>query len=114
MFLTLNQQNQKVQQIQAQEPSTNQVSISETLITQGGGIIAFLFFWGSFLFLASRKIKGRLDDQFECPTNSVSNYRCTQCRYYSKNHFLNCAVQPNIVLTDEANNCSDYSPKKIK
>lgn len=114
MLLTLKQQNQKVQQIQSQEPSTNQVSISETLITQGGGIIAFLFFWGSFLFLASRKIKTRLDGQFESPTNSVSNHRCTQCRYYSKSRFLNCAVQPDIVLTEEANSCSDYSPQKIK
>lgn len=122
MFLILNRQNQtlivtlnyNVQQVQTQEQLTNKVNIFETLITQGGGIIAFIFFWAFFLFLAYKKIKDSPDEQFELPTNSSLNHHCIQCRYYSKNKLLNCAVQPSTVLTEEAKNCLDYYPKNKK
>ncbi|RUS93463.1 hypothetical protein DSM106972_096120 [Dulcicalothrix desertica PCC 7102] len=123
MFLTLNHQNKILlvtskqamrQEVQVQETLSNQAELTETLITQGGGILAFIFFMGGFLFLASKKLKDVSDDQLDLCKNSLPNHRCTQCRYFAKNHFINCAVQPSIVLTDEATNCSDYCPKNQK
>lgn len=96
---------------QVQKTVSNQTEITETLITQGGGIIAFLFFWAGFLVWASKRLKTVSDAQLDSCKNSLPNHRCTQCRYFAKNHFMNCAVQPSLVLTDDANNCSDYTPK---
>lgn len=123
MFLTLNHQNQMLaitsnqrtqREVQVQESVTNQAEIYETIITQGGGILAFLFFWAGFLIWTSKKLKSVSDEQLDLCTKSLPNHRCTQCQYFAKNHFLNCAVQPSLVLTDEANNCSDYCPKNQK
>ncbi|BAZ09084.1 hypothetical protein NIES4071_08900 [Calothrix sp. NIES-4071] len=123
MVLTLNHQNKisavtsnqaMRQEVKFQERLPNKAEITETLITQGGGIIAFIFFLGSLLLLASNKLKGVSDEQLDLRTSSLSNHRCTQCRYFAKNHFINCAVQPSLVLTDEAKNCSDYCPKNQK
>ena len=33
---------------------------------------------------------------------------CRTCRFFANNHYLKCAVQPSIVLTKQALNCSDY------
>ncbi len=33
---------------------------------------------------------------------------CTNCRFFDNNHYLKCAVHPELVLTKEALNCSDY------
>ena len=35
---------------------------------------------------------------------------CKNCRYFSGNFYLKCAVHPATVLTKEASNCADYSP----
>lgn len=37
---------------------------------------------------------------------------CRNCRFFSGNSYLKCAVQPCIALTEKANNCSDYWPEK--
>jgi hypothetical protein len=101
-------------EIQVQEKVSNQAEITDILITQGGGIIAFLFFWVGFLVWASKRLKTVSDEQLDLCRNSLPNHRCTQCQYFTKNHFMNCAVQPSLVLTDEADNCSDYCPKNQK
>jgi len=33
---------------------------------------------------------------------------CTTCRFFSNNTYLKCAVQPTLVLTEQAKNCPDY------
>jgi hypothetical protein len=101
-------------EVQVQKTVSNQAEITETIINQGGGILAFLFFWAGFLIWASKRLKSVSDEQLDLCTKSLTNHRCTQCQYFAKNHFLNCAVQPSLVLTDEANNCSDYCPKNQK
>lgn len=40
------------------------------------------------------------------PSNQVP---CKNCRYFSGNFYLKCAVHPHTVLTKEASNCADYS-----
>lgn len=38
----------------------------------------------------------------------VKQMPCANCRYFKNNPYLKCAVQPGIVLTKEAHNCTDY------
>jgi hypothetical protein len=35
---------------------------------------------------------------------------CKQCRFFSGNFYLKCAVHPSTVLTEKAVNCPDYCP----
>jgi hypothetical protein len=37
--------------------------------------------------------------------------RCSRCRYFNDNHFLNCALHPVTVLTEQAVDCQDYCQK---
>ena len=40
------------------------------------------------------------------PSNQIP---CKNCRYFSGNFYLKCAVHPDTVLTKEASDCGDYS-----
>jgi len=42
--------------------------------------------------------------------NPLKQVPCINCQFFKDNHYLNCAVQPSIVLTKQALNCSDYLP----
>ncbi len=42
--------------------------------------------------------------------NPLKQVPCRNCQFFKDNHYLNCAVQPSIVLTKQALNCSDYLP----
>ncbi len=45
---------------------------------------------------------------------SLYQIPCKNCRYFSKNYYLKCAVHPSTVLTKEAINCCDYHPQDKK
>ena len=40
-----------------------------------------------------------------------SPIRCSRCQYFNNNHFLNCALHPVTVLTEQAVDCQDYCQK---
>jgi hypothetical protein len=40
-----------------------------------------------------------------------SRIGCFRCQYFSDNNFLNCALHPVIVMTEEAVDCKDYCPQ---
>ena len=69
--------------------------------------ICLIILWAIavFLFLSNfRKfIKNR-----KATINHFQQFRCWNCRYFQDNHYLNCAVQPSIVLTKHALNCPDF------
>jgi len=46
-----------------------------------------------------KEIKGKL-----------SKIPCPSCQYFSKSSYLRCAVQPKLTMTDEAMNCTDFTP----
>ncbi|MBE9208638.1 hypothetical protein IQ244_19265 [Nostoc sp. LEGE 06077] len=73
--------------------------------------IGLLFSW-IFFFLVLRKIQRFLDNKMVFSVKSLHQVPCKNCRFYSNNHYLKCAVQPSIVLTDEAKNCSEFSSKQ--
>ncbi|MBD2447086.1 hypothetical protein H6G76_07885 [Nostoc sp. FACHB-152] len=75
--------------------------------------IALLSSWIIF-FLVLRKVRTFLDNKMVFTVKTVHQVPCKNCRFYSNNHYLKCAVQPSIVMTDEAKNCSEYSPKNEK
>jgi beta-lactamase regulating signal transducer with metallopeptidase domain len=38
---------------------------------------------------------------------------CARCRYFNKNPYIKCAVNPAVVQKVDANDCSDFSPATI-
>ena len=36
---------------------------------------------------------------------------CRKCQFFDENNYLNCAVHPSVVLTNQAVNCPDYDDK---
>ncbi len=67
------------------------------------GIAIFIFLPGVWKFILNHKLT----------SNRRLQLPCGNCEYFQHNHYLNCAVHPSIVLTEQALNCSDYYSKKI-
>jgi hypothetical protein len=57
-------------------------------------------------------LKSPVIEQFK-PPKQTSKYPCLNCKYFSNNPYLMCAISPQIALTEESKNCSDYQEKKI-
>lgn len=75
--------------------------------------MSFIFSW-AILLLVLRKLRTNLDNKMVFTINSLQQVPCKNCQFFSNNHYLKCAVKPDIVLTQEAINCHEYSPKKSK
>jgi hypothetical protein len=101
-------------EVQLEEVKPNEVLISDILLTEGGGIIAFIFFFTVFLLMVPKRNKIPQEDSITISTNPHENLPCRNCQYFSNNHYLKCAIQPSLVMTTEAINCSDYCPKSSK
>ncbi|BAY24984.1 hypothetical protein NIES2100_47830 [Calothrix sp. NIES-2100] len=98
-------------EVQTQPAKIDNLILSDTFIAQSGTFLAFVVFWGGILIIATRKLKLLSDRQLTEPMNDCANLPCIKCRYFARNHYLKCAVQPSIALTKDANNCADYQPK---
>ncbi|MEA5600276.1 hypothetical protein [Nostoc sp. UHCC 0252] len=75
--------------------------------------VGFIIGWVAF-FAIMQKIRAFLDHKMAFSINRLHKLPCKNCRFYSNNHYLKCAVNPSIVLTEEAMNCSEYSPSNKK
>jgi hypothetical protein len=108
------------------ERNFNQVTLSEskldeakpeTLTPLSGGMLwvslAFVLGWIVFLLrvLGMRMVVQKEMDELLV---SVDKVPCKSCRFFSNNHYINCAVHPSIVLTKQARNCPDYRSQKGK
>jgi hypothetical protein len=100
--------NSEVKQEQMQPDTINIPDVALSLSP-----IALLCSWVMF-FLILQKIRTILDNKMVFTINGVHKVPCKNCRFYSNNHYLKCAVQPSIVMTEDAKDCSEYSPKNGK
>jgi len=75
--------------------------------------LGLIFIWAIFLFIC-QKVRSNLDDKIVFQLNTLQKVPCKNCRFFSNNHYLKCAVKPDIVLTQGAVDCAEYSPKKSK
>ncbi|HYW22352.1 MAG TPA: hypothetical protein VE956_24185 [Nodularia sp. (in: cyanobacteria)] len=75
--------------------------------------IALLFSWVIFFWIL-HKIRTFLDNKMVFSVKDLHKVPCKNCRFYSNNHYLKCAIKPSQVLTEEAKDCSEYSPRNGK
>ncbi|BAY28723.1 hypothetical protein NIES2107_05550 [Nostoc carneum NIES-2107] len=75
--------------------------------------LALLISWIVF-FLMLRKSQAIVDNKRFFIINGIKKVPCKNCKFYSNNHYLKCAVNPSLVMTEEAKDCSEYLPDKSK
>ncbi|WP_071188493.1 hypothetical protein [Trichormus sp. NMC-1] len=75
--------------------------------------LSFVLVWAIFLVIL-QKTRSHLDNKIVFTINGLQKVPCKNCKFFANNHYLKCAVQPDLVLTEEAINCSEYCPKKGK
>ncbi|MHC5730625.1 MAG: hypothetical protein ACYTXY_42265, partial [Nostoc sp.] len=93
--------------VKKEQSQTHELTIHDLVISLSP--LGFIIGWIGF-FLIFRKVQAFLDEKMVFSINGLQKVPCKKCHFYSKNHYLKCAVKPSIVLTEEAMNCSEYSP----
>jgi hypothetical protein len=94
---------------QNSSPKTELVIPSESLF-----LIPFFFFLlFSIAFLKQTNLTQAL---YQRIVNSKLYARipCFKCEFFKHNQYLQCAVQPCLVMTKEASACPDFLPQKGK
>jgi hypothetical protein len=94
-----------------EQAQTHELTIPDIAISLSP--VGFLIGWVVFSLML-RKIQAFLDYKMVFPIKKLHSFPCKNCRFYSNNHYLKCAVNPSSVLTEEAKNCSEYSPNNKK
>jgi hypothetical protein len=89
-------------------------SIPDAKIVIAGGSFGLIIIWAVFLVFLSKMRRLTQDNKLFFSIQPSHKVPCRNCHYFSHNHHLKCAVQPSIVLTEEAINCTDYCPKHEK
>jgi hypothetical protein len=98
-------------EVKQEQMPPDSLDISDLALTLSP--LALLFSWVMF-FLLLQKIRTILDNKMVFSVKGLHKVPCKNCRFYSNNHYLKCAVQPSIVMTEEAKDCSEYCPKNEK
>jgi hypothetical protein len=97
------------------EPTPNSTPPMDLPLPSEGLLLVpvFLLFLLSAVVLKQSNFKQALLNRI---VNIRNYYRipCFRCQFLTENQYLQCAVQPCIVLSKEAIGCPDYSPKKGK
>ncbi|MEH1870396.1 hypothetical protein [Nostoc sp.] len=106
--------NSNLHQVIVSEATKNKAQTHELTITDIAIFLSPVGFVisGMFFLLILRKIRAILDYKMVFYAKGLDKLPCKNCSFYSNNHYLKCAVNPSIVLTEEAMNCSEYSPSK--
>lgn len=94
-----------------QSDMANRVDIPETLMVALP--LAFVMGWGVVFFVLS---KSWMVARHELTSNLKRFHKvpCSNCKFFSANPYLKCAVNPSIALTEKAADCSEYSPQEAK
>jgi len=77
------------------------------------GIVGFIICWAAIFFMLSKRVRS---NRKKVPINITALHQipCKKCKFYSNDPHLKCAVNPGIVLTEQAIDCSDYCAKENK
>ncbi|MEA5507288.1 hypothetical protein VB735_30185 [Halotia wernerae UHCC 0503] len=106
--------NRNIHQITRSEVKQEQVQVDVSNVPDilvSLAPVGLLSSWVIF-FLILRKIRTALDNKMVFEVKGLHKVPCKNCQFYSNNNYLKCAVKPDIVMTEEAKDCSEYSPKK--
>ncbi len=77
------------------------------------GIIGVAVCWTAIFFMLSKRVRVT---RKEAAVNIKASHQipCKNCEFYSNDPHLKCAVNPSVVLKEQAIDCSDYCAKGNK
>ncbi|ERT09054.1 hypothetical protein M595_1012 [Lyngbya aestuarii BL J] len=98
-----------VQEVPLSKESVNQTSASQ----QGIGLVylASGFLGIAFIVVLIKQLQARklIRSQLSI-SKPFQKIPCTNCQYFNGNVYLKCAVQPSLVMSEQAKDCTDYQP----
>lgn len=88
-----------------QEAQPKEINAPEVLVFLSP--FGFVISWAVLFFMLSKIGRGATNEILTNmkPLNQVP---CKNCQFFCNNAYLKCAVQPSLVLTTKAIDCSDY------
>jgi hypothetical protein len=103
-----------IEQTLSESPSNSATSSQWTIPTEGLFLVPLCFLLLlSVAFLKQSNFKQLLYNRII----TIKHYYqipCFRCQYFKRNQYLQCAVQPSLVLNKEAIDCCDFLPFKGK
>lgn len=99
--------------VRAQHSTTNLTEAKSARATMPDGAILLIPIFSLIVWLiVASKLTGAWKEARDriVTFNHLKPVPCRNCRFFVNNHYLKCAVQPSIALTQQALNCSDYWP----
>lgn len=102
-----------ISQQSAPQISPNYTPSDEATTVQVGLAFIPVAFVVTLAFIFFKQVKSRKNLYTKLVTfKRLSSIPCRKCQFFDNNQQLPCAVQPALVLSEEAVNCGDYAPKK--
>lgn len=99
-------------EIQVENSQPANVSIPDHVFMVWGPIGLILSWAALFLMLSKR---GRIArNEIAVNIKSLNQIPCKNCKFFANNPHLKCAIQPSLVLTEKAIDCSDYCQRDRK
>ena len=78
-----------------------------------GGIVGFVVCWVAIFLMLSKRVR-LARKEIAINIKSLEKIPCKNCKFYSNDPHLKCAVNPATVLTEQAIDCSDYCVREPK
>ena len=78
-----------------------------------GGIVGFVVCWVAIFLMLSKRVR-LARKEIAINIKSLEKIPCKNCKFYSNDPHLKCAVNPSSVMTEKAVDCSDYCGKENK
>lgn len=92
-------------EVKSNEAQPDGISAPEILVFLGP--FGFIVSWAVLFFMLSKIGRGATNEIL-LNMKPLKQVPCKNCQFFCNNAHLKCAVQPSLVLTAKAVDCSDY------
>lgn len=93
---------------------SNATGGNRSLLEENAGLLpvplSFMVMAGVVLILLRSNLLKSFQNRLT-PIKRLNQVPCLNCKYFKNDPYLKCAVNPCVVLTEEAANCSEYCSK---
>ncbi len=97
----------------AEQPQPNGIHPATGLIVDGALLLvplSFALIWAIVVLLVADLPKLTWNN---LKLNRTPKVPCRNCRYFSSNPYLKCAIHPTVALTDNATDCKDFQAQEV-